>query len=31
MDIAEKAYRDRYSDAGKLHMHVVRRRRLYGP
>jgi Holliday junction DNA helicase RuvB len=31
MDIAEKAYRDRYSDAGKLHMHVVRRRRLYRP
>jgi hypothetical protein len=31
MDIAEKAYRDRYPDAGKLHMHVVRRRRLYGP
>jgi hypothetical protein len=26
MNIAEKSYRDRYPDAGKLHMRVARRR-----
>jgi hypothetical protein len=29
IDIAEKAYRDRYPDTAKLHMHGVRRRPRY--